>query len=103
VDSLTTGKPLCHHIPDVEKRISVALNFELVVQPLFAVGAFGDLQCDCCLFSGSYVTMFDYKHSKHTQYVLSALEMTGLISIRNYCSSNVFFRIIYAQTFLMFK
>jgi hypothetical protein len=62
IDSLATGNPPCHHIPDVEQTISVALNFELVVQPLVAFGQFGGFQCMCCPFvSGSYVTMFYYK------------------------------------------
>jgi hypothetical protein len=44
IDSLATGKPICLHIiPDVEQKISMSLNFELVVQPLFAFGEFGDL------------------------------------------------------------
>ena len=57
IDSLATGNLIClHNIPDVEQTISMALKFELVVQPLFAFGEFGDFQCICCPFaSGSYV------------------------------------------------
>jgi hypothetical protein len=81
----------------------MSLNIELVVQPLFFVGDFGDLHCIGCPFvSGPYVTMFYNKCFKQTQYVLSVLEISGLISFRNYCSSEIFFRIIYAQTFFMF-
>jgi len=60
IDSLATGNPNClHSIPDVEQTISMALNFELVVQRLFPFGEFGDFHCIGCPFvSESYVTMF---------------------------------------------
>jgi hypothetical protein len=57
IDSLATGNLIClHNIPDVEQTISMALNFELVVQTFFAFGEFGDFQCIGCPFvSGPYV------------------------------------------------
>jgi len=60
IDGLATGNLIClHNIPDIEQTISMALNFKLVVQRLFAVGEFGAFQCICCPFvSGSYVAMF---------------------------------------------
>jgi hypothetical protein len=60
IDSLATRNPIgLHNIPDVKQNISMTLNFELVVQPLFAFGESGDFQCIGCPFvSVSYVTMF---------------------------------------------